>query len=344
MALEHSIIHRLSRSSDTASISTQLNDSAHSEENAALSLFEQLRRVSGPSALRQVGQFDPERSDNPFPKLLDDLYEEKLPLTRVSEKLVKHLGHALDSYPEPFEAHLLFALDSSVNQKTLYIFWVEHQEALHITQALSLEDVHYIEPRNLVAAVTINLSDYRDLPDEKYLSLYISRGYKELGDCLEFFTAFTSDVNTAAETEAFLDIVEQYTSTLPEEETQSKRNDILDYCIEQNMAGEPVHIDVLSCVVNGDEPEAFTHFVSQHQENPKKSIYTHRPSLKRYGRLSGRDKDISLSFSADLIGESIEFDAQDNALIIRHLPKGLKEQLVQAMGKAAEQTSSKAPD
>ncbi len=336
MALQNSIIHRLYRNTDTAPVETSLASDPLGDSDAIVSLFEQLRRVYSPSALRQVGQFDPERSDNPFPKLLRDLDEEKISLARLSEKLMQHLKHSLDSHAEPFDAHVLFTLDSAVNQQTLTLFWIEQQEALNITQDLQLEAVNYIEPRSLVAAISINLSDYKDLPEEKYLSLYVSRGYKDLGESLEYFAAFTTEINTAEETQAFLDIVEQYTAQLPEDHAQLKRNDILDYCIEQNMAGEPVHIDVLSTVVNEQAPDEFSNFVTEHQPQPKKSIHTHRPSLKRYGRIAGRDKDISLSFSADLIGEAIEFNPEENALIIRHIPKGMKEQLVKAMEKHQE--------
>ncbi len=333
MPLDHSIVHKISRNTDTSPIEISLAKTETGNEDSIVSLFEQLRKTYHRSSLKQVGQFDPERNDNPFPKLLSDLNEKKVSLLRLSQRLMEQLKHSVDSYHTPFEGHILFTLDTTVNHETLSLLWIEHQEAVHITQDLTLERVDYIDTKNLVAGITINLNDYQEAPEEKYLSLYVSRGQKEIGEYLESFCCFTTQVNTAAETEAFLNIVEQYTEQLPEEEGQLKRNDIIDYCIEQNMAGEPVQIEVLSTVLNERAPDEFSTFVSQHQETPKKAIHTHRPSLKRYGRYSGRDKDISLSFSASLVGEGIDFDVEENALIIRHIPKGLKEQLIKALTK-----------
>lgn len=333
MALTHSIVHKISRNSETAAIELSLRNEETGHEDSIVSLYEQLRSTFSRSALKQAGQFDPEQGGNPFPKLLRDLAEEKTSLTRLSLHLMEQLKLALDGYQTPFEAHLLFAIDQAVNYTSLVIFWIEHQEFLQISQALDVERVDGIDTKNLVAGMSINLSDYQEAPEERYLSVYTARGQKEIGECFMQFSYFTSEINTVAETEAFLNIVEQYTEQLPEEAADLKRSDIIDYCIEQNMAGEPVHIEVLSTVIDEREPEAFATFVNEHQETPQKTIHTHRPSLKRYGRLSGRDKDISLSFSASLVGEGIEFDADLNALIIQHIPKGLKEQLMKTMRK-----------
>lgn len=339
MALKHSIVHKISRSSETAPIELSLREAETGSEDSIISLYEQLRTSFTRSTLKQVGQFDPERGDNPFVKLLRDFSEQSLSLMRLSQHLMRHLQQALDTFQQPFDAHILFALDHVVNYESLVIFWIEHQEFLHISQTLDVELVQGIDTKHLIAGMSINLSDYQEAPGEKYLSIYTARGQKEVGACFEYFSCFTSEVNTVAETEAFLEIVEQYTEQLPEEQAEIKRSDIIDYCIEQNMAGEPVHVEVLSTVVNEREPEDFANFVSQHQEVPKASIHTHRPSLKRYGRISGRNKDISLSFSASLVGEGIEFDADQDALIIRQLPKGLKEQLVKAARKKEVSTS-----
>lgn len=332
MALQHCILHSIHRATETSPIEVKLRDEDN-DGDGVLSLYEQLGQTYRRSALRQVGQFDPERSDNPFPGLLQDLKEEKTSLARVSQKLMDSLKHTLDGHNEPFRAHILFALENVMNQDVLSMFWIDHQEAIRINNDLALEFVEYIDTKHLLAGVSIHLSDYHESPDSTYLSYFNARGEKELGECIKDFCCFTTEVNTAADTEAFLNIVEQFTEQLPEDNAAPMRNEIVDYCIEQNMAGEPVHVDVLSNLINEREPEGFSNFVAERQEVPKKIIHTHRPSLKKFGRISARDKDISLSFSSNLIGEGIEFDAENNTLMIRHLPKGLKEQLRQSLEK-----------
>lgn len=339
MSLNNCIIHKISRSTETSPVETKLRDDDNVGDGI-LSLYEQLGQTYRRSTLRQVGQFDPERSDNPFPKHLRDLKEGNTSLARISQKLMDNLRHSLDTHTTPFHAHVMFALEDVMNQDILSIFWIDHQEAIRISNDLDLEFVEYIDTKHLIAGISLHLTDYEENSDAAYLSIFNARGEKDLGQCLVEFCCFTTEVNTAAETEAFLTIVEQYTEQQPEDTADTMRSEIIDYCIDQNMAGEPVHVDVLSNLINEREPEHFSEFVSERQEIAKKAIHTHRPSLKKYGRISGRDKDISLSFSSNLIGEGIEFDAKTNTLMIRHLPKGLKEQLGKSLNKHTDSDPS----
>lgn len=333
MSLKHCIIHAIRREGETAPVTVQLRDDNNQPGDGVLSLYEQARQGERKSSSRQVGQFDGERSDNPFPKLLTDLNEEKTSLARVSQQLMEHLKAALDSFHQPFDAHVLFAIENVMNQNIMSIYWMEHQQASHITHELDVQWVDYIDPRQVKAAISIHLSDYEPHTDICYLSFFVARGEKDLADCIKDFCCFTTEINTAAETEAFLSIVDQYTDALPDETGLEVKTDIIDYCINQNMMGEPVHVDVLSNLINEREPEQFSSFVREHQEQAKPAIHTHRPSLKRYGRITARDKDLSLSFSSSLIGEGIEFDAANGTLTIRHLPKGLKEQISKSLSK-----------
>lgn len=336
MALEHCILHHLTRDGETAPLNLKVREEESGTEDAIYSLYEQLRQTFNRNSTRQFGQFDSERGDNPFPAQLDKFKEEPAIFTRMTQKVMEHLKQTFDALAQPIDAHVMFAVETSVNQTVLYMFWMEHQAAMHITAAQEIESVEYIEPKNLVAALSVNLSDFHEVPEAKYLSVMKGRGYKEVGEFFENFSCFTTQISTAAETEAFLEVVEKFTEEMPEEEGQSKRNDIIDYCIEQNMAGEPVNVEALSAIINEDEPEQFTQFVETNQDKPQTVIHTHRPSLKKYGRYSGRDKDISLSFNATLVGEAIEYNPTDNTLVIRHIPKGLKEQLVKALQKERE--------
>ena len=54
-----------------------------------------------------------------------------------------------------------------------------------------------------------------------------------------------------------------------------------------------------------------------------------RKSLKNYVRYSGKNKDVTLSFSAAVLGDDVRFNAQNGSLVLTNLPARLLKQLQQ---------------
>jgi nucleoid-associated protein len=62
-------------------------------------------------------------------------------------------------------------------------------------------------------------------------------------------------------------------------------------------------------------------------EAVKSELIPDRKKLKGFIRYSGKNKEISLSFSASLLGEGVEFNQQEKSLLIRQVPESLLKQL-----------------
>ena len=103
----------------------------------------------------------------------------------------------------------------------------------------------------------------------------------------------------------------------------------MDYCLDQGKLGEPVRYKELSQYIDEDSPEQFETFAKDQQQDstPKEEFIPDRKCLKRYVTYSGRNKDISLSFAAKLLGDDIRFDRQNESIVINNLPKSLLKQL-----------------
>ncbi len=128
------------------------------------------------------------------------------------------------------------------------------------------------------------------------------------------------------ETREFLDIIDQYAETIPEEKVREYKSQVLDYCVEQDRVGQPVVFEEISTQLDEKQPQQFSNFISENQQLPKPEIRTDRSSLKRYIRFFGRDKNMSISFSADMFGENIVYDEQAGTLTIKEIPKSLRQQ------------------
>ena len=59
----------------------------------------------------------------------------------------------------------------------------------------------------------------------------------------------------------------------------------------------------------------------------KAELIPDRKKLKGFIRFSGKNKDLSLSFSAALLGKDIEFNPANKSLLIHKVPESLLKQL-----------------
>ena len=68
---------------------------------------------------------------------------------------------------------------------------------------------------------------------------------------------------------------------------------------------------------------------AQVEVSEKTEFIPDRKSLKNYIRYSGKNKDVTLSFSAMALGGDVQFNQSNNSLMITNLPARLLKQLKQ---------------
>ncbi len=326
MSLKHCIIHHLERTVPGADLSSSLREKENSCSGPAYSLFEQLKQSFQRSSQKQYGHFDRDLDDNPVPGWLKEQLQGKSSFARCSHRLMEQLQQKLGDNDEAFSAHIMIALETVMEQDQLYIFWIDHIDASYIDSDQEVGGTRYVDGGKLQYAARLFVEEWLEQDSQKYLAMITSRGNKKLSDAFNLFMGFSNGLNLAEETSEFLSILDDYTETLPEEKVQDYRSKILDYCVEQDKLGAPVVFDDISAQLDEKKPEEFSGFVAQQQEVAKPEIYTDRNSLKRYVRYFGRDKNLSISFAAEMLGEGIVYDEETGTLTIKHIPKSLKQQ------------------
>lgn len=327
MALTHSIIHKIDRPTPGAAIATVTATAGQDGEGPAASLFEQLKRSFQRSSQKQYGCFDSERGSLPLPAFLQEFEQKKLDFDGLSLRLMQQLQSSLEDNGEAFSAHIMFALETTLGQSIIYMFWIPHVDALHINSDLGVSHSQYIDPARMPYGLRIHLDEWREGVSEKYLALMLARGNKPLADSIALFAGFHSSVDLEKDTGEFLDIADRFTEVLPDEKVDAFREQLIEYCLDRDSKGEAVHVEELSRNWDEENPQHFSDYVATHQEEEKPSLHMHRNSLKRYVRFSGRDKNISISFSARLMGDHVQFDPDSEQLVLRQVPKSLREQL-----------------
>jgi nucleoid-associated protein len=327
MPLTHCILHKLERPVPGAEIQLQLREQDNSCTDGTFSLFEQLKHSLMRSSQKRYGHFDSQRGDLLLPGLLRDQQHGSSTFTSLTQSLGKKLKLLLEDIDEAFSAQLLFAIDRVMDQDFFYLLWFDHVEACHINSDQEVQSCQYVDTNKLNYGLKIHLNDWLEEDSPKYLTLLAGRGNRILAEAFSELSGFSEGIDLVEDTKEFLDIVDEYTEALPEDKLRETKSKILDYCVDQDRIGAPVVFEDLSQQINESSPEDFSNFVTEKQQTPKTEIHTDRSSLKRYIRFFGRDKNMSISFSADLFGGNIEYNEQTGTLVIKQIPKSLRQQL-----------------
>jgi len=327
MPLTQAAIHHLQRKSAGDAVQCQTRDALNNTEDAVVSLFSQLRQSFQRSANRQYGLFDPEMGDNPLPGWLKSLQSETLGFLSFSQHIARHFAEQLKHYADPLDAYLLIAEEELIDEKNLYIFWLEHCDALRIDSELDVDTVSFIDSSKIQYALKLNFNQWQIENWQQYLCLYLSRGNKDLAHSFSRAVGFVSHVDLKEQTEQFLQVVDEYSKQLPDEKSKSFKHQLVDYCIEQDQRGEPINLQNLSQTLDEKDPEAFAGFAKEKLKTERDELYTHRASIKKFVRFYGREKDLSISFSSDMMGENVIYDADNGELILKKIPKSLQQQL-----------------
>ena len=99
------------------------------------------------------------------------------------------------------------------------------------------------------------------------------------------------------------------------------------YVSSQARAGEQVALEELSGVMDEEQPRAFYDYIRNKDYGLNAEIPADKRTLNNFMRFYGKADGLSISFESHLLGERVEYREGDDALVIKHPPKGLVQQL-----------------
>lgn len=339
MPITHVIAHHALRPTPTSEAKFAQRDDELPMDGKVEELLRELKRTYCNRTGKLWGLFNNDLGNYPFPGLLKKYSDEGMTFAGFTQQVVKQFKLELEKDDAVVDAHLLMFQEKLAEADYIYLFMVDHDEALYIDGDLSIKSTWNIG--SLMLGARVNLCEWQ-AGGSNYLSLLRLRGEKALTDAFFNLVAYDDpQIDLIADTSQFLEVVDSYSKTLPEEKAQETRHKVVDYCIEQDKNAEPVVFEKLSKTLNEEKPTEFAEFIEKAYEEsksfeeraekqpPKKEIIPHRGRLKQYLRLSGRDPEISISFNADCIGNSIEYDHENDVLTLKKLPKALRSKLLE---------------
>ncbi|GAB2779081.1 nucleoid-associated protein YejK [Halomonas shantousis] len=227
--------------------------------------------------------------------------------------------------------HLLFAHTRQGDSEYLTLALLHHRDGFGIDDTLQVAPVRQLNLSQLTLAARVDLTQMQAGTSRQYVSYNKDRGGKKLAEGFRDWLGCEEGVDATSETrtllKAFSDYVEN--ADLPEEQSREKTDALIDYANAQARSGEPITLDELSEVVDEQQPKAFYDYIRNQDYGLSPEIPPDKRTLQQFKRFTGRASGVSISFDSHLLGNSIEYDAEHDRLIIKKVPGQLKEQIKQ---------------
>lgn len=334
MSVKHAIVHQLTRNSTTSALN--LRDDELILDDQLTQLMTQTKTAFYNRSSKQYGQFAEESGQ--FKAMAQQWQSRSVGFTTLTTQLMKQLQLDVEQQELDIDGHWFFAHEALESSENLWFFHLKHKDGLMLTQAMDLSDARLIDFAKLGFGGYVDLTAMA-ANEQKYLTVSFGFGDRALQSALLNFVNFVDTINTAVDTERFLEIVQAYSETLPQEKGSNYRKKAVEYCAEQDKLGETVVADEIAVVlkdeIGTDGPQTLASYMETTQPEAKREFIPNRASLKKFQRYTGKTKEVSISFSNEILGKNVNFDPASESLTITNLPANLLKQLKTALGEDA---------
>jgi len=356
MPVTHFITHQINKEAQKpAAMVTATPNEAEVDDYCHL-VMSQLKGIFVQRASKRYGCFNPEVTR--MKGLTLNWLNDQQSFLSWTKKITEQFADMMDNTELEIDGYLAFATEELADTDKLYIFHLREKSNICLTSDMQLSESRILDFSNTGFGLCIDTSELKKeqeqgkRSEEKYFTFSFGRGDKPIQKLFSDFAGFIDTLDTEQETQEFLQIVEEYASTLPEEASVETKTKVIEYCVEQDKQGESVEFKTLSGQLDSSAPEKFEQFVAlkkrerrevrprsestmnetstelAHGEQViKTDLIPDRKSLKNYLRYSGKNKEVTLSFAATSLGTDISFDPSENSLTIKNLPSRLLKQL-----------------
>ncbi len=356
MPVTHFITHQINKEAQKpAAMVTATPNEAEVDDYCHL-VMSQLKGIFVQRASKRYGCFNPEVTR--MKGLTLNWLNDQQSFLSWTKKITEQFADMMDNTELEIDGYLAFATEELADTDKLYIFHLREKSNICLTSDMQLSESRILDFSNTGFGLCIDTSELKKeqeqgkRSEEKYFTFSFGRGDKPIQKLFSDFAGFIDTLDTEQETQEFLQIVEEYASTLSEEASVETKTKVIEYCVEQDKQGESVEFKTLSGQLDSSAPEKFEQFVAlkkrerrevrprsestmnetstelAHGEQViKTDLIPDRKSLKNYLRYSGKNKEVTLSFAATSLGTDISFDPSENSLTIKNLPSRLLKQL-----------------
>ncbi|EGR0524645.1 TPA: nucleoid-associated protein [Vibrio cholerae] len=340
MAIKNVILHEVTRNNDGDPVVRNLRDEENSIEGLGSKLTEQLIELFSQSTLN-IGEFgvDGDTTLEPaFEQQLKRLHNQEKTFVETTKDMAERFA---DIISEPklqsVKGGILAFYMYEYREHTLLAITVLNRiDGINASKDLDLSSATIIDLNRLHLGASINLTDWDEGLSTRYIKFKTGRSV-EMRDYFESFIGCQRDKQAATrETSALKAAIKNYSSDLGlgSDETQSKLDSAHSFIQEQQKAGKEVLLTHVANAVFPDSTDDFLAIARNDEHQLSEQIAISSAELKRYVRLSGRGKGVSISFDNELLGKTVTFENEQ--LIFTDIPETLKQSIIDLQREAKD--------
>lgn len=350
MALNTILAHRIERATTSIASTVIFSENEWPQTEASDACFRELKQASLKRSGKDYGCL---KADHSFRKAVTELHEENINLHGFSELALAELKTHLDDSETCMYHHVIVADETLENTRVVHLYFLEQENAHFIDGHLALEQTPVLNTA-IKFGLKINLGElFSDNEDEqkRAVTLFKNRSDKLINAVLESASGFGDKKDVGSDTEVLLETVSNYTKAMPNDVASFAQHQVVNYCLEQEKSGEPVAIKSLSNELakqfddhqesfssgSYTPPPKFENFVSENEPKIKNELIADKNKLKNFIRISGRNEQMSMSFSSSCLGDSVVYDPSTDSLIVKSIPSSLKARLIKVVQSGSDE-------
>lgn len=282
---------------------------------------------------REHGSFASDGEPSPLSRGLDTYYNQQTGFEALTTQLMEQLKIQLDGDPPAIDADVIFFAEKDADIQVFYMLLATHKTAFTLGEGLAVETTQYLDLGPSLFGIKVDMTEWLTNKNYAYLSLVPPQGNRKLADAFQLLTGFTPGLDKADSTAAFLSGVEAFARQVDGDQVDDYRNQVVDYCAQQEQRDAPVDLHELSRSVDGIDSDSFTRFMADYTPDSEDALMMDRRSLRRYVKFTGREKDLAISFSATQLNNRVHYNPDKDTLSINGIPRSLREQLLKHLNK-----------
>ena len=335
MQIQEAILHRITKAKNTSgagSATTQKRTVGLPINNRLERTIEEILKIYGKST-NGYGTFDPNETVYRFPVVLRDYVS-----TPPGTDFIAFTSEATDLIAakmgdEAFSTggYILFLRYTKSTQNWMLVAMLKlkpgtgvNEQTLELSDTLSFDIDHLHEAARVdLGKWQANTQPYLSFIKKRQSGTEVSRYFREALGCTEYTD---SKHHTEEMQKAFEAFCTSSAWTL--EQKRNARQRIYDYCDTKEKAGEPVNLNALSSVIDDQNPTAFSEYVRDNNFEVGETFSPHKRTYTRFKRISRSFGSVKVSFDVqDLLDDRVDFDADNDCLIVRQVPQDLIDEI-----------------
>ncbi|MDX3773710.1 nucleoid-associated protein YejK [Chromatiaceae bacterium AAb-1] len=248
----------------------------------------------------------------------------------LSKTATETLVNQLQQHQLPETGYLMICHYRYLATEYLLFCLLGSKDHFTLTPELELATARHLDIARMQLAARIDLTAYQtEQEKQKYISFIRGRAGRKVGDFFLDFLGCEESTDARENSKLVLSSVEEYISSAEFDaaEKNDARKQVFSYCEERVKAGQDVVLSELSAVIDEQQQDGFLQYCAEQQLAVAEQFPVEVKELKKLVKFSGQGGGVSVSFEQKLLGERVQYDAQNDVLVIRGTPPNLRDQL-----------------